>query len=304
MSPNVVVALFAGGLVMVSAGGAAMRAAARRPSPRRAEQLARVLRLPLTAEVAERVAVRLRRRTVATLVTVAAAGAPALMMWMILLLPDGAHPAMVPPPVIAVWLFVAAWVAGHWYDSTRTHTGKGPRVARLTVSAVVDVVPPALIWLVRLAGLLPAAAALCWLAAPPGTDPVIWPHRASALWFTVVAVSAPFAVAATEYLQQRLLGGPQRAASGLELAYDDALRAEATLALGVLPVGYAAMAAQLIADPLIYGRATSFGVFAAVSFGPFLLFAAIACLAASPWARRHFRPASDPSRPTPAIVGR
>jgi hypothetical protein len=270
----------------------------RRPHKREraAQRFAEHLNLALPPEYTDRLARRLRRRGAVTVVIIGPffAAWSAWYLYYYLLLPRSEFqphaglPGMV--PVMPIWALLGlAIAAGHLYDSIRDSRETGTRVARIGQPRLTDAVPPILVWPVRVTGALPLLAAFAWLLAPisiqHGKD-AAHPHP---IWFAIAAITAPLAVVATEAVQKRILHSLQHATMAQELAFDDALRVQAMLALLIVPAVVCTAAATLIAAPLGYARdwSGSLPVFTAITLATFPLIG-LNGVSNAKWARRHF----------------
>ena len=105
-----------------------------------------------------------------------------------------------------------------------------------------DFLPPWLTWLARAVAVLPLAS---------------WLVLSDRFWSGGLLSVAPIAVvAATEWAQLRIASGPHRAATGLDLAYDDGFRSLAIVSLAGLP----AVAALVAASGISYHTRSELGL--------------------------------------------
>ena len=203
--------------------------------------------------------------------------------------------------------FVGAWlilplanVIGHSIGVAVMKRRPGPRVARLSTVSLADVTPPVLIWTVRVLWFLPLAVLPLWLLLPAGRSSEMWPHHPWPIAFTI-AGAVPVAGLLVEAWQRHIVNGPQRAATGLELAYDDAFRASAVHALSLITVWVATLGVSFVSAPPLYSAPhRSFGIYASVILAPCIIGIVIQMLMSTPWVRTHFRSRLAPAQRTPA----
>lgn len=223
---------------------------------RSVERLARQLNLAVPAGYADRLIVRMRRRgTVLILIL-----GPVAALWMgwityaVTLAPGrDDRPQTVSPAVFSMpfWALAAlAMAASHVYDSARESKEAGPRVARIVEPALADAVPPIFTWLARAVAVLPLLAASTWLFAPVSIQHTAIAAVPQPILYALAVLLCPMVVFATEIGQKRILVGRQNATTPQELAFDDALRVQAVLALLNVPIAVCVSAALLIASPL------------------------------------------------------
>jgi hypothetical protein len=319
MNGDLIFACFLGGGVSLALLAVLVATVTMSPARRlrSADRAARRLELPLTPDLAERLGARLRTRVIVALAVSTVLAGPVFFLWgyrygalsdVTDQSPTASHrrTAALPPQLIsAAWIIGAlATVAGHLADLARVRMKPGSRVARLTVASLGDVLPGYLIACVRACTVLPAIAACAWLLVPAGARGAVWPYRFSVAELVLLVVAAPGLWVLTEAVQTRILRGPQRAANGLELAVDDGLRAQAAIALSMLPVAYACLSAQLIAgvaSPLVTDRiaADITFVFADFAIVPGLILAVVLMTRRTRlWYRARLVPAAMPA-PTP-----
>lgn len=227
---------------------------------RRVTKFASRLGLAVSPAFHDRLADRLRRRAVTRQLALAPLAA-VYIFWVIyrggyilfLGMPADYQPSGISFPLgnITFWTVGGlAVAAAHVYDVSRSFRHADVRVARLVEPQLSDAVPVALIWLVRTFALLPAAAACVWIAAPVSVQhgsAGVHPHP---VLMVAMMVLAPVSVAATERVQRWILSGPQHAVTPQELAFDDALKVDAVLAMLVVPVGICVVAAAILVTPL------------------------------------------------------
>lgn len=223
---------------------------------RAVERLARQLNLAVPPGYADRLIVRMRRRGTVLILIVG----PVAALWMGWITyavtlapgredrPQTVSPAVFSLPFLAI--IALALAAGHVYDSMRSSKEAGPRVARIVEPALADAVPPILIWLARAVAVLPLLAALVWLFAPVSIQHTAIAAVPQPVLYALAVVLCPVVVLVTEICQKRILAGRQNATTPQELAFDDALRVQAVLALLNVPIAVCASAALLIASPL------------------------------------------------------
>ncbi|WP_157436433.1 hypothetical protein [Actinospica robiniae] len=276
---------------------------------RAVEHLAQLLRLAVPPGYEDRLIARMRRRGT-VLVLILGPIAALWMGWMtyaVTLAPEGG-PRTESPILFSLpfWALGAlALAASHVYDSLRSSKESGPRVARIVEPALTDAVPPVLLWAARAVAVLPLLAALVWLIAPVSVQYASFAAaRPQPVLYAVAVVLCPALVAGTELGQKRILSGRQNAATPQELAFDDALRVQAVLALLNVPFGVCISAALLIASPLgdTAGWSGDSAVFAAtmiVGLSMYLL----PLVTRSQWASRYYlRRFAAFSQPGPAAA--
>jgi hypothetical protein len=274
-----------------------------RPWPKRAMTFARQWRLPLTPEVADWVAARLRVQMVATLAAFGIIGGLAFGGLAYLLVssgPGGVAFALTGSEMLGLWIInPICVVVGHAIDGAVAGRQAGPRVARLTVPALADFIPGPLIWLVRATWLLPLAATALWLTVPAGRSSRFWPHHFSAIVIGI-AVAAPVVGLAVELWQRRIVRGPQRASSGLALAYDDAFRAATVHQLALVGVWFAGLATNVIAVAPLQAGHGSPHVYVGIVLLPIAAGLAVQLAVLTQWVRQWFRVRLAPSLAGPA----
>jgi hypothetical protein len=263
--------------------------------PTAAVRLAESLRIGLPPESADRLERRLHRRAVVTTLIVGPCFA-AWNLWFFyneLLVPESEfRPSKYPPQVLAmpVWALIGvALAAGHLYDLMRSSREPGTRVARIVTPRPADAVPRILTWLMRATGLCPALAAGVWLLAPASVQHDAHAARPHPLLYAAAAVLGPLCVVATELAQRWILNGRQNAATPGELAFDDALRVQAMLAIMIAPVVVCITLAVVVVAPL--SKDFDWSGRGAVTIGMLALLTAIIGLPGalqSKWAQRHY----------------
>ena len=262
---------------------------------RAVERLARQLNLAVPPGYADRLIVRMRRRgTVLMLIL-----GPVAALWMgwityaVTLAPGrDDSPQVMSPAVFSIpfWAMGAlALAASHVYDSLRSSKEAGPRVARIVEPALADAVPPILIWLARAVAVLPLLAASVWLFAPVSIQHTRIAAVPQPVLYALAVVLCPVVVFVTEIGQKRILAGRQNATTPQELAFDDALRVQAVLALLNVPIAVCISAALLIASPLAFavGWSGSSVVFPATMIVTLPVFF-IPLTTRSAWASRYY----------------
>ncbi len=216
---------------VVAASASVWRAVTRDPG-RLAHRFARSMDLPLPNDLIPAIGRRLRIQLAARLAVVCALGIACIAL--IQLAWDRPHGMLfgaalgLPAFGSVLYVPVAELVAYLVDRATSARWLRSTRVARVVRPRTDDFVAPWMTWFARAAAVVPV---LVWAALSD--------HHAGA--FAVAA--APIVVcAAVELGQRRLAGGRQRAATGLELAYDDAFRAVTMIGLVGLSLGVAAAA--------------------------------------------------------------
>ena len=150
------------------------------------------------------------------------------------------------PIVLLSSLFVGAAIGGAigaFRAATRPIAGDAVRVARSTVARLEDYVAPLERWAARLVAVSPVVVLIAVLAAPNGAV-VAGPVSAAAASVLVLAVA--------EVGARAVLRGRQPAGSDLELAWQDAIRAQALRSILGVPVAvgvYACAAALSALEP-------------------------------------------------------
>ncbi|MCX7522609.1 hypothetical protein OSC27_10015 [Microbacterium sp. STN6] len=137
-----------------------------------------------------------------------------------------------------------------------------PRYARAHVPSLSDYVTPGLLWAVRA---LPAAAILGWAALLVAATLGGHPHAAQPLFdptLLLVLIAAPLSLLGSAAAQRSILRRGQQASSPLELAWDDALRAESLrdVLSGPFVLGFLALAGVALTVgrmPTALGEVTS-----------------------------------------------
>lgn len=259
MSSRLMWSLVPAGLVLAMSVVAFVISRFDRPKARAraVEQLALRLNLAVPPGYADRLNVRMRRRSTALKLIIGPIGALWIgwLTYAVLLAPgQEARPHTESPvlfniPISA--LCALALAASHVYDSLRSSNEAGPRVARIVEPTLRDAVPPVLTWVARAAAVLPLLAGLVWLFAPVSVQHAAYAAaQPQPVLYVVAAVLCPVLVAVTEFGQKRILAGRQNATTPQELAFDDALRVQAVLALLSVPLAVCLGTAVLIASPL------------------------------------------------------
>lgn len=299
------VSLVCGGLVAVLAGIILLVVTLARRWPAVAKVFARQWRLPYSPDIEAWVIRRIRIRLTAQLVVLGLLGGAVSAVLPYLLLTGSTSnwqftDVMLDAECIAILsVFPLAAVIGHGLDAAVTNRRPGPRVARLSAVSLTDVTPPAMIWTVRTLSCLPLAVLPLWLL-PAGQSSEIWPHHPWPV-AVVVAVAVPVAGLLVEAWQRRIVNGPQRAANGLELAYDDAFRVSVVHGLFLVTVWVAALGVSVVAAPALFlAPHRTLGDYMAVTFGPIAAAVAIQLLTETPWMRTYFRGRLTPV-PAPVV---
>jgi hypothetical protein len=265
-----------------------------RPWPRGATAFARQWRLPLTPEVAVLIAGRLRVRIVTSIAAIGVLGAVMIGSISYAIEANGAGGGLVLTQagggqLVGVWLLVSvAQVIGRTADAATASRRAGSRVARLEPPSLDDFIPPRLIWAIRTTWLLPALAMAWWLGVPSGVSSRFWPHHFTPV-VVAIAVAAPVVGLLVELWQRRIIRGPQRASSGLELAYDDAFRAATVHQLAMIGVWFASLACNLITAAPMLAEHRSFRVFGTITFAPLVIGFGILMILSTPWVRQRVR---------------
>jgi hypothetical protein len=307
MSGDLVASLVLGGLVAAVAGTALFVATLSRRWSLMAQAFARQWRLPYPPDIEAWVISRTRIRVTTQLVAVGIAGGAILATVPYFLLtasPDAERLILgmtIDVQFIVAWLIIpVANVIAHSVAAAVTKRRPGPRVARLSTVSLADVTPPVIIWTVRVLWFLPLTMLPLWLLLPADRTSRMWPHHPWPVAF-VIAGAVPVTGLFVEAWQRHIVNGPQRAASGLELAYDDAFRASAVHMLSLITVWVSSLGVSFVAAPALDSAPhRSFGAYALVTFGPVAIGVVIQLVMSTPWVRTHFRSRLAPGRPTPA----
>jgi hypothetical protein len=248
---------------------------------RELDKYARRMGVAVPAEIEHRVTARLLRRE--RLLTIGGLVGIAVATGVSLLLPGGFD-----APYVGVLVFAGAGVGGAAAAAVASSTSElfpltGPRVARSTVPGHADYVPP----LERLGSrLLPPLAILTIVTAAVALHVgALGEARFTPayLWGSVGAWLAYAAVAGlvfAELLARRILRAGQPAATTTDLAWNDALRAQALRDLATAPImfGFTSILVTFLDVGSLSDYRGAGAPAAAVGFGLLALIATVGCV--------------------------
>lgn len=186
-------------------------------------------------------------------------------------------------------------------DAARPTTRPGPRVARPTTPALEDYLAPLELLGGRFLAFVPAVMVLGASVAGVLTATVD-PRGVLAVGPSAAVIAALAALAGAEVSGRRLVEQPQAAATTLELAWNDAVRARVLRDVITVPIGvglYATFGVALtiigaVTHPALQNAATGM----LVVFALLAMVVAVVSTATAP--QRHFRARLWPSAPSPS----